>query len=869
MANYSVLKSAIEAVIKTNGNNEITGALLQQSLISMITSLGAHYDFVDVATPSTNPGMPDQNVMYFAATAGTYTNFGGIVVNEGEFCALCWNGSWTKKTTGAATAEQVTALGQEVGRQKISTTTTAGVDFTEKIYGDFKSGDIVFLSFHGYSNFSPGVNINVRDSGNNILFQILGDIIDIPISVLNDTDYIQIDRTANRVVSSGAVSIELRRNIAAEISEIRENLVGLNNLTQIIDSGKLVLEQGTITNSGGNSSSSSRIRCADAISTSVGFIGVPDGYEIYELFYYSAWTDANDFTLDSATIRVQSAGVTFDKTKTLVRFSIRKTDNTNFTLQDFLDALFLVSPHINKIEKSIGDILGGLQTGVISDYIVTIKEDIAPKVKSATIPTGAQVVGKNLFNPTSFRAQKILNDSGVEINDGGSSYFSWLIPCYGKTLISSKAMQRVYKYDADGVFLGRESSDTNRMTYTAPSNTHFVQIQVQDTKIRDGWYLMYEGSGSESYEPFYIGTNIPNSGAFSIFNTDGTEVSTTLEIYCKAIIPAVGTFPFWEPSTAPDNYKCTPLGQFSQSIPALNTLGYLGFLSTYFDNYIGKYSDGYEVKKFELGQDSGAAVEHAANPLFSYEFIPPYYNRTVLLSAGMNTCEASTYFGLAYFVKALMEHTEDGMLALYKTTRFVIIPVICPTGISHDPLLYRSANDVRINKNFSWTDSWQYNYDLGGQYPGPYPDSEVETKMLKEWLNKYNGATFYMDCHSDTGGQASQAHSLSVCFCSDNIIKNRLAATKDVILNFYVGKGYVTAEDATFVYNLAGKTYPKTPYAKDICGIPAIMHEQYPRSTAYGSDGATNNDSYGIKNYVALIRWYCLEMCKGPFEIVV
>lgn len=114
MANYSVLKAAIQAVIKANGNNEITGALLQQSLISMIMSLGAHYEFVDVATPSTNPGTPDQNVFYFAATAGTYSNFGGIVVNDGEACFLCYNGTWTKKVSGAATAAQVTALIQDV-----------------------------------------------------------------------------------------------------------------------------------------------------------------------------------------------------------------------------------------------------------------------------------------------------------------------------------------------------------------------------------------------------------------------------------------------------------------------------------------------------------------------------------------------------------------------------------------------------------------------------------------------------------------------------------------------------------------------------------------------------------------------------------
>ncbi len=121
---YAVLKQSIQDVIKTNGNNEITGALMQQSLLAMITSLGAYYQFVDVATPSTNPGTPDQNVMYFAGTAGTYTNFGGIVVNDGEFCALCWNGSWIKKTTGAATAEQVTALGKVVNGEDVYTSVT-------------------------------------------------------------------------------------------------------------------------------------------------------------------------------------------------------------------------------------------------------------------------------------------------------------------------------------------------------------------------------------------------------------------------------------------------------------------------------------------------------------------------------------------------------------------------------------------------------------------------------------------------------------------------------------------------------------------------------------------------------------------------
>lgn len=93
MANYASLKAAIQAAIKQNGNNEITGALMQQSLLSMITSLGTGYQFAGVATPATNPGTPDQKV-YYIAGAGTYPNMGGAVINSGELGLLTYDGGW-------------------------------------------------------------------------------------------------------------------------------------------------------------------------------------------------------------------------------------------------------------------------------------------------------------------------------------------------------------------------------------------------------------------------------------------------------------------------------------------------------------------------------------------------------------------------------------------------------------------------------------------------------------------------------------------------------------------------------------------------------------------------------------------------------
>lgn len=95
MAQYETLKSSIQAVIKQNGNNEITGEILQQSLLAIINSLGSGYQFVGVATPTTNPGTPDQNVYYIASQSGSYANF-GLSVNANELVVFAYNGNWTK-----------------------------------------------------------------------------------------------------------------------------------------------------------------------------------------------------------------------------------------------------------------------------------------------------------------------------------------------------------------------------------------------------------------------------------------------------------------------------------------------------------------------------------------------------------------------------------------------------------------------------------------------------------------------------------------------------------------------------------------------------------------------------------------------------
>lgn len=99
MANYASLISAVQAVIRENGNNEITGNILQQTLLSMINSLGVGYQFAGIATTDTNPGTPDQNVFYIAAEPGIYANFGSVELYAGEVAILSYNGAWVKNHT--------------------------------------------------------------------------------------------------------------------------------------------------------------------------------------------------------------------------------------------------------------------------------------------------------------------------------------------------------------------------------------------------------------------------------------------------------------------------------------------------------------------------------------------------------------------------------------------------------------------------------------------------------------------------------------------------------------------------------------------------------------------------------------------------
>lgn len=137
MANYQQLKQSVSNVIKTNGNKEITGAIMQNTLLTIINTIGANMQFAGVANISTNPGTPDQNLFWIASTPGTYVNFNNIVLNPGESAIIKWeNNAFKKQILGLSTDERI--------EQVIEKYSTYKRGYLKKVDGNIADQPVLF-----------------------------------------------------------------------------------------------------------------------------------------------------------------------------------------------------------------------------------------------------------------------------------------------------------------------------------------------------------------------------------------------------------------------------------------------------------------------------------------------------------------------------------------------------------------------------------------------------------------------------------------------------------------------------------------------------------------------------------------------------
>ena len=155
MADYIKLKDAITEVIKTNGNQEITGQILQNTLLSIVNVIGEDRTFAGVAELDTNPGNPDQNVIWAATQKGTYTGFGNYV-HDGVGIAFLGN------TTSGWQAVKMNVVGVDSDGNPVNPDSYVTKEALER----FKKDLVAELT-----DTSDANNIHARfDSHGNVIF---------------------------------------------------------------------------------------------------------------------------------------------------------------------------------------------------------------------------------------------------------------------------------------------------------------------------------------------------------------------------------------------------------------------------------------------------------------------------------------------------------------------------------------------------------------------------------------------------------------------------------------------------------------------------------------------------------------------------
>ena len=94
---YKDLKNAIKQVIKNNNNQEITGDLLQNALLSIISAgIESGYLLKEFVDPDSTPAVADDKHIYIPTRPGLYTHFNNTEVKNSKFSCFYYSGDTWK-----------------------------------------------------------------------------------------------------------------------------------------------------------------------------------------------------------------------------------------------------------------------------------------------------------------------------------------------------------------------------------------------------------------------------------------------------------------------------------------------------------------------------------------------------------------------------------------------------------------------------------------------------------------------------------------------------------------------------------------------------------------------------------------------------
>ncbi|MBR2392883.1 MAG: SGNH/GDSL hydrolase family protein [Alphaproteobacteria bacterium] len=499
MANYATLISAIQTTIAANGNNEITGPILQQTLLAIVNSLGANYQFVGVANESTNPGTPDQNVVYIAGS-GTYPNFNSAVVPSGYLGVFKYNGSWVVQTVAvgkdydeAITALQKNKVDKRAGKNLfdpnaddiveyhyISSAGSTPTSETSNISGYIPVTAQVDYHLSASNDGSVGSYYRAfYDSNKTLLsvqFQNTNDFTTPPNCAFVRFTY---RRNATEIMlETGSERTEyLEYNvIGGYINGLIDNVYSLQKNKVDISVGKNLFNPNAPDISVGRYLSSDGSQITATGMNISGFIPV----QANTIYHLSA---ANDVVVG------KNYRGFYDSDKNLLSTQYQETAATKVTFTTPANCAFIRFTYYTSITEIMLE-LGGVRTSYypyspIGGYEIPLIDGIEElKTKKVDVK-----VGKNLWDGKILVTGYYLNDAGVEKRNSNidiSDYVpvqaetDYCLSANGNVGVTLSSSMYLCYYDANKTFLSSRS--TYNKTFTTPVGCAYIRFSILMTR---------------------------------------------------------------------------------------------------------------------------------------------------------------------------------------------------------------------------------------------------------------------------------------------------------------------------------------------------------------------------------------------------
>lgn len=399
-------------------------------------------------------------------------------------------------------------------------------------------------------------------------------------------------------------------------------------------------------------------------------------------------------------------------------------------------------------------------------------------------------------------------------------------------------------------------TNLNQEISSSPDLPILKQLIEQVKSLQGGDLTGYQKKSDNSLET----TSKEVVGAINEVNSQYKEIAKQIEqggTGGNINMSGFTAYTLFESPTIADTWAC-------KKGPRILEMTSDEFLSTFYDAYIGTNSDGYTVTKTALGKD-----ETQTYTIHEYDFKPKNWNRMILLSGGMHPYELSACFGLAHFMKFLMNNhdSHEGLKYIYENVRIKVVPIINVWGWNQNPKTYGNVNGVNINRNFDANGNWdklpvvtpsQNEWNVKGDAPF----SENETKVMNNWLSNNTGAEFYIDTH--TGLNAFGNADNCLYYLPNSTLKTKIETALGKLNNWIKDK-YGTLGTSNSDKMWTGTPNCITDYAEtSALEIPAFTIEQNPENRKWGT--STNNEGSDIMHYVTTISTYIMELLLKETE---